>query len=93
MVFAFAGLISQAESDLQEFEALVTNWPEVRECHMLVGETDFVLKIMAEDWDHFQNFLTTYLTPAPNVSHVKTALAIRSSKDEPGVPLRGMAYR
>jgi len=89
MVFAFVGLISQAESDLQEFEALVTNWPEVRECHMLVGETDFVLKIMAEDWDHFQNFLTTHLTPAPNVSHVKTALAIRSSKDEPGVPLRG----
>jgi DNA-binding Lrp family transcriptional regulator len=87
MVFAFVGLISQAETDLQKFEALVAEWPEVRECHMLVGETDFTLKIVAHDWDHFQHFLTANLTPAPNVSHVKTALAIRSSKNMPGVPV------
>jgi DNA-binding Lrp family transcriptional regulator len=54
---------------------------------MLVGETDFLLKIVAQDWDHFQHFLTSKLTPAPNVSHVKTALSIRSGKDEPGVPI------
>jgi DNA-binding Lrp family transcriptional regulator len=88
MVFAFVGLVSQAEKDLQEFEALVASWPEVRECHMLVGEIDFVLKIVAHDWDHFQHFLTTNLTPAPNVSHVKTALGIRSSKEMPGVPVK-----
>ncbi|MCE2516932.1 MAG: Lrp/AsnC family transcriptional regulator [Alphaproteobacteria bacterium] len=87
MVFAFVGLNSQAETDLQEFEALVHDWPEVRECHMLVGETDFILKFVAHDWDHFQQFLTSKLTPAPNVSHVKTALAIRSNKDQPGVPI------
>lgn len=87
MVFAFVGLLSQAESDLQKFEQLVSEWPEVRECHMLVGETDFLLKIVAHDWDDFQHFLTSKLTPAPNVSHVKTALSIRSSKDEPGVPI------
>ena len=56
---------------------------------MLVGETDFILKIVAHDWDHFQQFLTSKLTPAPNVSHVKTALSIRSSKDTPGVPIEG----
>ena len=86
-VFAFVGLLSQAEPDLQSFEAMVSEWPEVRECHMLIGETDFLLKIVAHDWDDFQRFLTTRLTPAKNVSHVKTALAIRSNKDEPGVPL------
>ncbi|MGU9961954.1 MAG: Lrp/AsnC family transcriptional regulator [Candidatus Puniceispirillales bacterium WSBS_2018_MAG_OTU23] len=87
MVFAFVGLLSQAEVDLQEFESLVGKWPEVRECHMLVGETDFMLKIVAHDWDHFQQFLTSKLTSARNVSHVKTALAIRTNKDEPGVPI------
>jgi len=87
MVFAFVGLLSQAEADLQAFEKLVAQWPEVRECHMLVGETDFLLKIVAHDWDDFQQFLTSKLTPAKNVSHVKTALAIRSTKDEPGVPI------
>ena len=89
-VFAFVGLTSQAEADLQNFETLVSTWPQVRECHMLMGETDFLLKIVAHDWDDFQKFLTSRLTPAPNVSHVKTALSIRSAKNMPGVPVDGL---
>jgi len=88
-VFAFVGLTVQAESELQKFEKMVGGWPQVRECHMLMGETDFLLKIVAHDWDDFQKFLTTMLTPAENVSHVKTALAIRSAKNLPGVPIDG----
>jgi DNA-binding Lrp family transcriptional regulator len=86
-VFAQVGLSSQAEPDLRAFEALMASYPEVRECHMLAGEADFLLRIVATDWDAYQRFLTTKLTPAPNVSHVKSALAIRSSKSEPGVPI------
>jgi DNA-binding Lrp family transcriptional regulator len=86
-VFAQVGLASQAEPDLKAFEDLIATWPEVREANMLAGETDFVLKIVAEDWDNYQRFLTTRLTAAPNVSHVKSALAIRTSKYQPGVPI------
>lgn len=86
-VFAQVGLSSQAESDLRQFESLVATWPLVRECHMLAGETDFLLKVVAEDWDSYQRFLTTQLTAAPNVSHVKSALAIRTGKALPGVPI------
>jgi len=86
-VFAQVGLGSQAEPDLKAFEALVQTWPEVREASMLAGETDFLLKIVATDWDSYQRFLTTKLTAAPNVAHVKSALAIRTSKYEPGVPI------
>ena len=86
-VFALVGLASQAETDLQAFEALVAGWPEVRECYMLAGETDFLLKVVAEDWDSYERFLTTRLTPAPNVTHVKSALSIRTSKLRPGVPI------
>lgn len=86
-VFAHVGLNSQAEADLRSFEELVLSWPEVRECHMLAGETDFLLKIVAHDWDDYQRFLTSKLTAAPNISHVKSALAIRTSKLQPGVPV------
>lgn len=86
-VFAQVGLSSQAEHDLKAFEDLVNSWPQVRECHMLAGETDFLLKVVAEDWDAYQKFLTTKLTTAPNVSHVKSALAIRTAKLLPGVPV------
>jgi DNA-binding Lrp family transcriptional regulator len=89
MVFAQVGLISQAESDLVAFESLIGEWPEVRECHMLAGETDFLLKIVARDWDAYNRFLTSRLTAAPNVSQVKSALAIRPSKQEFGVPIDG----
>lgn len=86
-VFANVGLSSQSEADLKRFEEQLQQWPEVRECHMLAGETDFVLKIVAADWDAYQKFLTGKLTAAPGVSQVRSSLAIRVSKYNPGVPV------
>ena len=85
-VFASVGLVSQAESDLSAFEEKCRGWPLVRECHMLNGEVDFILKCVAPDLRSFQSFLTGELTSAPNVASVKTSLVIRNAKAEPGVP-------
>ncbi|MCK0142230.1 Lrp/AsnC family transcriptional regulator [Aliiroseovarius sp. F20344] len=85
-VFAMVGLVSQAEIDLSAFEAQCRDWPLVRECHMLNGEVDFILKCVAPDLSTFQSFLTEELTAAENVASVKTSLVIRGAKDEPGVP-------
>ena len=85
-VFAMVRLHSQAESDLSAFEARARAWPLVRECHMLNGEIDFILKCVAPDLSSFQSFLTDQLTAAANVASVKTSLVIRGAKDEPGVP-------
>ena len=85
-VFAMVGLHSQAEADLTAFEKRCHAWPLVRECHMLNGEVDFILKCVAPDLSTFQRFLTEALTAAPNVTSVKTSLVIRGAKDEPGVP-------
>lgn len=86
-VFAMVSLRSQAEEDLKAFENHIKALPEVRECHMLNGEIDFILKIVSRDLQSFQEFLTSKLTPAPNVASVKTSLTIRTAKHEPGVPL------
>jgi DNA-binding Lrp family transcriptional regulator len=86
-VFAMVSLQSQAEADLKAFEALAASWPLVRECHMLNGEIDFILKCVAPDLDAFQLFLTEELTAARNVASVRTSLTIRRSKYAPGVPL------
>ena len=85
-VFAMVRLLSQSEKDLAAFEALAQGWPLVRECHMLNGEIDFILKCVSPDLSSFQRFLTESLTSAPNVASVKTSLVIRCAKDEPGVP-------
>lgn len=86
-VFALVSLKGQAEADLHAFEAHVAAIPEVRECHMLNGEIDFILKIVAADLRGFQDILTTHLTPAPNVASVKTSLTIRTAKSVSGVPV------
>jgi DNA-binding Lrp family transcriptional regulator len=87
MVFAQVGLSSQADHDLKAFEELVGEWPEVRECYMLRGETDFILKIVAEDGEAYNRFLTTRLTAAPNVAKVKSSDVIRRSQYRPGAPI------
>ena len=87
------GLSAQAESDLVTFEDMARSWPLVRECHMLNGEIDFLLKCVAPDLSSFQSFLTGHLTAAPNVASVKTSLVIRGAKQEPGVPFEVMEAR
>ncbi|MDP1668257.1 Lrp/AsnC family transcriptional regulator [Phaeovulum sp.] len=92
-VFAMVRLLSQAETDLSAFEARCRAWPLVRECHMLNGEIDFILKCVAPDLSSFQRFLTEELTAAANVASVKTSLVIRCAKDQPGVPFEVLEAR
>ena len=92
-VFAMVRLQSQAEADLSRFEARCRAWPLVRECHMLNGEIDFILKCVAPDLSSFQGFLTGELLKAENVANVKTSLVIRCAKDEPGLPFEVLEAR
>ncbi len=85
--FAMVGLQSQAEADLIAFEEAAKSWPIVRECYMLSGEIDFILRCVTTDLKSFQEFVIHELTASPNVDSVKTSLAIRQSKYEVGVPI------
>src|SRR6266536_3039679 len=84
-VFAMVHLASQAEPDLLAFENFVKARPLVRECWMLSGEIDFILKCVAPDLRRFQEFIAE-LTAAPNVRNVKTSLVLKVSKDAAIVP-------
>lgn len=86
-MFAMVSLASQAEADLVRFEERVKSWPIVRECWMLSGEVDFLLKCVAPDLKTFQTFVIEDLTAAPNVGGVRTSLTLRQVKNEPVVPL------
>jgi DNA-binding Lrp family transcriptional regulator len=85
--FVFVGLASQKDGDLKHFEESARRWPEVRECHMLSGEVDFILKCVARDLSAFQSFITNTVTAERNVASVKSSLVIHASKQEPGYPI------
>ncbi|MEM7192574.1 MAG: Lrp/AsnC family transcriptional regulator [Pseudomonadota bacterium] len=84
--FAMIKLNCQAEADLNTFEQWVAACPVVRDCYMLSGEIDFLLRCVAPDLTTFQDFIIHELTAAPNVASVKTSLVIRASKHAAGVP-------
>ena len=84
--FALVGLESQKEAFLAAFETRVRDWPEVRECHMIRGGGDFLLRLVARDTAH-ENTLTQALTAAPEVARVQTLQTIRTAKDVTGVPV------
>src|SRR5260221_13525849 len=85
-VFAMVHLTSQAEPDLKAFEDFVRKEPLVRECWMLSGDVDFILKCVAPDMATFQSFVA-HLTAAPHVRNVRTSLVLHNSKYEAAVPL------
>lgn len=84
--FALVGLETQKEAVLSAFERMVTSWPEVRECHMIRGGGDFLLRLVARDTQH-ENELTSRLTEAPHVLRVQTMPTIRTARDLSGVPI------
>ena len=58
---------------------------------MLTGDADFLLKVVAENWDCYQNFITGMLTKTKHVKNVKSELVLRSVKNIPGVPVELIA--
>jgi DNA-binding Lrp family transcriptional regulator len=84
--FALVGLETQKQAVLDAFETMVLEWPEVRECHMIRGGGDFLLRLVARDTAH-ENALTSRITSAANVSKVMTLQTIRTAKDVTGVPV------
>jgi len=86
-VFAMISLVNHSESDIAHFTKLVESWPQVRESYLMSGDTDFILKVVAEDWEAFQKFVTHQLTSAPNIAHIKSMPAMQRTKYAPGIPI------
>lgn len=85
--FIQVSLTSHAEPDLAHFANTVQAWPQVREVYMVSGDVDFMLKVVAKDWDAYQNFLTTKLTKASFVASVRSTIVIRPLKRDGSVPV------
>ncbi len=87
IIFAEVTLTSQNDTDLRSFEEHIHQWPLVRECYLVTGEFDFLLKIVAKDFDSYQNFLSTELSIIAKVAKIKTRMVVRVVKKLPGIPI------
>lgn len=87
VAWIFVSLKNQNEESLGSFEKLVWGLEPIRECFMLNGEIDFILKCVVKNMNEFNNFLTTHVTSNENVLSVKTAFVIKNTKKLGTVPL------
>lgn len=86
-VFTTVKLNTIGEGELRRFEGQLQKWPMIREAYVMTGDNDFLLKIVARDWDDYQDFLTNQLLESPNVASVKSSLSVKTSKYLAGVPI------
>ncbi len=86
-VFVMVSLNNHSENDIAHFTKQIESWPQVRESYSMTGDTDFLLKVVAEDWESYQKFLSTQLGSATNVAHIKSMPTMRRTKYAPGVPI------
>ena len=87
MVFVQVKLVRGARNSLAEFERTVQAFPEVLECHMLMGETDFLLKVVTRDVEGYERFLRERLSMIPSVQEVQSSMALTTVKSSAQLPL------
>jgi DNA-binding Lrp family transcriptional regulator len=86
-VFTSVKLTVTNDAEIQKFEESLAAWDRVREAYMMTGDNDYLLKIVARDWDDYQSFLTGQLMKSQNVASVKSSLSVKVTKLKPGVPI------
>jgi len=85
--FIQISLASTKNDDLQAFMHKIQEWDHVREAYALAGDCDFLLKIVARNWDDYQDFLLNILPTAPAIGTNKSYLAVKAIKTTGGVPV------
>jgi DNA-binding Lrp family transcriptional regulator len=87
VIFAEVSLVSQNHNEIKSFEAQVDQWPLIRECYLVTGGSDFLLKLIVKDFEAYQEFLSNQLSMFPGVSQIKTLMVVRTAKKVRSIPL------
>ncbi|KQS99092.1 MULTISPECIES: Lrp/AsnC family transcriptional regulator [unclassified Rhizobium] len=81
VAFCMVGLKHQSDANLKAFSSQTANWPLVKEAWLVSGDSDFLLRCVAENLTAFQDFVIEELTATDNVDTVRTMLTIRQVKN------------
>ena len=85
--FIEVGLISQSEAALDAFEAAVRDIPEVLECHLMAGQSDYILRVVCRGHDDFEQIHRLLSARLPGVARIHSNMSIRTVKARTGLPV------
>ncbi|MDR3472559.1 MAG: Lrp/AsnC family transcriptional regulator [Devosia sp.] len=85
--FIEVGLTSQTEASLDAFEAAVRDIPEVLECHLMAGQSDYLLRVICRDPEDFERLHRRLAARLPGVARLHSNMSIREVKARQGLPV------
>lgn len=87
MFFIEISLTNQSEPTLDAFEAAVRDVPEVLECHLMAGQSDYILRVVCRDHEDFERLHRRLIARLPGVARVHSNMSIRTVKARAGLPV------
>jgi len=87
MVFAHVKLTSHGRSNLSDFADAVRSYPEVMDCYVLLGQVDFLLRIVAEDIKAYEQFFFEKLSQLPGIQEVTSSIVLSDIKHSTALPV------
>ena len=87
MVFAHVKLTSHGRSNLAEFSEAVSKYPEVLDCYVLLGNVDFLLRIVTEDIKSYEQFFFEKLSQLPGIQEINSSIALSEIKHSTVLPI------
>lgn len=86
-VFVSVTLDKQEKAALRAFEAAIRDRPEVMECYLMTGDSDYLLRVVAPDLEAYQRFLLDHLTVIPGVANIRSSFALQQLVYKTALPI------
>ena len=86
--FVSVSLRSQEEATLEKFQSQIVTWPEVMECYLMTGTSDYLLRVVMPDLEAYERFLVEKLTKISGIANIQTSFALKPIVQRTGLPLR-----
>jgi Lrp/AsnC family leucine-responsive transcriptional regulator len=85
--FVELSLVAQTEEAFEKLEKAVQRVPEILECHLMSGQFDYLLRVVARDAEDYERIHRTRLARLPGVQRIQSSLALRTVKVLSGFPI------
>src|SRR3984957_8365963 len=86
-VFIQVSLERQAEKTLEQFQSAVARFPEVVECYLMTGDSDYLLRVVVPDVQALEKFILNGLTKISGVANIRSSFALKQVKYDTALPL------
>jgi Lrp/AsnC family leucine-responsive transcriptional regulator len=86
-VFIQVTLERQVDRNLTEFERRMAQYPQVMECYLMTGDSDYLLRVLVRDMAALQDFIVDELTRIPGVANIRSSFALKQAKYTTALPV------